>query len=51
MSIVKEGVSNLNLVGYMNWNLLWHSSGIKNRHYSYFYKDKAYVTIKDRVFI
>lgn len=26
MSIVKEGVSNLNLVGYMNWNLLWHSS-------------------------
>lgn len=28
---------------YMNWN--------KNRHYSYFYKDKAYVTIKDRVFI
>ena len=25
MSIVKEGVSNLNLVGYMNWNLLWHS--------------------------
>lgn len=29
MSIVKEGVSNLNLVGYMNWNSLWHSRGDK----------------------